>query len=139
MLFLRDIQCIQVWAFYAYFFGELRQFWVIQQLDSWLRTVFRGSFLVFIIFLVIFPRHDFGIRVRVFFLYIVRSPHYEGPSFAFRFLHIANFELIVRALVTEIFSALINTDTAVPSHRFLCNFVNFIALMLCSPSLLLHS
>ena len=58
-------------------------------------------------FLVIFPRHDYGIRVRVIFLYIVLSPHYEGPSFGFRFLHIADFELIVRALVTELFSALI--------------------------------
>ena len=50
--------------------------------------------------------HALGIQFRVIFLYIVYSPHYEG-SFGFRFLCIVDFELIVRALVIEIFSVLI--------------------------------
>ena len=46
---------------------------------------FQRLFPCFHHFLVIFPRLDFEIRVRVFSLCIVLSLHYEGPSFGFIF------------------------------------------------------
>ena len=84
-------------GFYAWFWGARGSFLVIYQLGRWMMSVFRDFFIVSIIldwfFLGMILESELGLRV----LYIVHSPHYEGSSFGFRFLRIADFELIVRA------------------------------------------
>ena len=111
-------------SFCAWFWGARGSFWVIHQLGKWLRAVFRG----FIIVLIIFDWFLLGMilesELGLWFLYIVHSPHYEGSSFRFIFLCIADFELIVRANLYQRFFSIGYRDSVVPSHWFSCNIVD---------------
>ena len=64
-------------GFYEWFWGARDNFRVIYQLGKWLRAVFRGFFIVFIIFDLFSLGMILESELGLWFLYIVHSPHYE--------------------------------------------------------------